>query len=56
MTTISTKNINITTYFEYLTIRLHVLYVLNTYVKFHVNQMIFIIQSIDLFSMHNFKI
>ena len=33
----SLKKINIITYFENLTIRLHVLYVLNTYIKFHVN-------------------
>ena len=32
-----------TTYFENLTIELHVLYVLKTHVKFHVNQMLFII-------------
>ena len=30
--------INITTYFENLTVRLYVLYTLNTYVKFYVNR------------------
>ena len=34
---------NITTYFENLTIELHVLYALNTYVKFCVNRILFTI-------------
>ena len=38
-----------TTYFENLTIELHVLYILNTHVKFLVNWMLFTISSINLF-------
>ena len=38
-----------TTYFENLTIELHVLYILNTHVKFCVNWMLFTISSINLF-------
>ena len=44
------------TYFENLVIELHILYVLTTYVKFHANQMQFIIQSTNLFFMHNFRL
>ena len=33
----SLKKINMITYFENLTVELHVLYSLNTYIKFHVN-------------------
>ena len=32
------KNIYMSTYFENLTIKFHILYVLNTYVKFCINQ------------------
>ena len=45
--------INIVTYFENLTVGLHVYYVLNMHVKFRVNQMLFTIWSINLFFMHN---
>ena len=38
-----------TTFFENLTIELHVLYILNTHVKFCVNWMLFTISSINLF-------
>ena len=38
-----------TTFFENLTIELHVLYILNTHVKFLVNWMLFTISSINLF-------
>ena len=48
--------INITTYFENLTVKLYVLYTLNTYVKFCVNQILFTISSISLYFMHNFKL
>ena len=44
------------TYFENLIIELHVLYVLKTHVKFHFNRMLFIIQSINLFFMYNFRL
>ena len=40
--------------FENLTIRLHVLYILNTHVKFRSNRMLFT-RSINLFFIHNFK-
>jgi len=44
------------TYFENPIIELHVLYVSKTHVKFYVSWMLFIIQSINLFFMHNFKL
>ena len=40
--------------FENLKIRLHVLYVLNTHVKFRSNRMLFT-RSTNLFFIHNFK-
>ena len=40
--------------FENLTVRLHVLYILNTHVKFRSNRMLFT-RSINLFFIHNFK-
>ena len=51
----SIKN-NITTYFEILIFGLHVLYVFNTHIKFRDNWMLFILQSINLFFIHNFRI
>ena len=54
--TILTKQIYMATYFENLTIKLHVLYVLKTNVKFHVNQMLFTIQSISIYIfIYNFR-
>ena len=50
------KKINITIYFKNLTIELHILYALNTHVKFCVNQILFIIYSISLYIMHYFKL
>ena len=47
---------NITKYFENLTIELHVFYALNTYVKFFVNWTLFTIWFISLYFMHNFKL
>ena len=38
-----------TTYFEILIIELYVFYTFKTHVKFHVNQMLFTIRSINLF-------
>ena len=38
-----TQKINITAYFENLTVELHVLYALNTHVNFCVNRMLFTI-------------
>ena len=46
---------NITAYFENLTVELHVLYALNTHVKFCVNRILFNISSIILYFMYNFK-
>ena len=37
------NKINITTYFENLTVELHVLYSFNTQIKFCINQILFII-------------
>ena len=41
------------TYFE---IGLHILYVLNIYIKFLVNQILFTIQFRNIFVIHNFRI
>ena len=41
--------------FENLTVRLHVLYILNTHVKFRSNRMLFTIRSINLFFIYNFR-
>ena len=41
--------------FENLTIELHVPYVLNMHVKFRLNWILFIILSINLFFIHNFR-
>ena len=43
------------TYFENLNVKLYVLYVLKTHVKFDVNQKLFTIQPVKLFFMYNFK-
>ena len=51
-----TEKISIFTYFESLSTRVLVLYVLNMHIKFHVNQTLFTIRSINLFLMHNFKL
>ena len=50
------KKFNIDIYFENLTIELHDLYILNTYVKFHSNRILFTIRSINLFCMNNFRL
>ena len=44
-----------TIYFENLIIRLHVICVLSTHVKFCTNWILFIVQSINFFSMHNLR-
>ena len=41
-------------YFENFTIGLHVLYVLNMHANFHINQILFTIQSINSSFMHYF--
>ena len=56
MATTSTKKINMFIYFENLSDGVLVLYVLNMQIKFYVNQMLFTIQSINLFLMHNFRL
>ena len=48
-TTTLTKQINIVIYFENLTVKLHILYVFKTHVKFHANLILFTIRSIKLF-------
>ena len=42
--------------FENQIIELHVFYVFNMHVKFHSNWMLFTIQSINSFFMHNFRL
>ena len=54
--TTSFNKINITTYFENLTIELHVFYTVNSLVKFCVNQILFTIWSISSYFMDNFKL
>ena len=45
------------TYFENLTVGLHVVYILNTHVKFHADRMLFISRFINyFFLMHNFRL
>ena len=36
--------------------KLHILYILKTYVKFHINWMLLTIRSIRLFFMYNFRL
>ena len=50
------NKINITTYFENLTIKLRVLHALSTCVKFCVNRILFTIWCINLYFMHNIKL
>ena len=45
-----------TIYLENLTVKLHVLYILKTHVKFHANWMLFTILSINLLFMYNFRL
>ena len=56
MATTSTKKINITTYFENLTIELHVFYILIMHVKFRVNRMLFTIRCINFLFISNFRL
>ena len=44
------------TYFGILIVKLHVLYIFKIRVKIHTNQILFIIRSINLFFMYNFKL
>ena len=54
LVTTPTKTINIITYFENLIVVLYVFYIFKTHVKFNVNWMLFTLQFIKLFFMHNF--
>ena len=56
MATTLTKKNNIFIYFENPTVGVLVLHVLNIYIKFYVNQMLFTIRFINLFLMHNFRL
>ena len=56
MTNTLARQINITIYFQNLTIKLHVQYIFKTHVKFHINRMLFTIHSINLFFMYNFRL
>ena len=56
MATSPTKKINIATYFENLTVKLHVLYIFNMHVKFISNWILFIIQLVNLFFIHNLRL
>ena len=49
-------NLLMNLYFENFTIGLHVLYVLNMHINFHINQMLFTIQSINSSFIHYFKL
>ena len=55
---LSLKQINIATYFENLTVELHVLYILKTHVKFHANRILFTIRSKNLLYIYiyNFRL
>ena len=48
------NKINITIYFKNLTVELHVLYTLNTHVKFYVNWILFTVWFINLYFINNF--
>ena len=50
------NKINIIIYFENLTVKLHVLYALNTHIKLCVNQILFTISSISFYFKHYFKL
>ena len=47
---------NALTYFENLTVKLHVLSAFNTHVKFYVNQILFTRWFINLYFVYNFKL
>ena len=52
----SPNNLLMNLYFENFTIGLHVLYVLNMHINFHINQMLFIIQFINSSFIYYFKL
>ena len=49
------NNLLLNSYFKNLIVGLFILYVLNIHVNFNSNKMLFIIQLINLFFMHNFR-
>ena len=53
---ILSNNLLMNLYFENFTIGLHILYVLNMHANFHINQILFTIQSINSSFMHYFKL
>ena len=50
------NNLLLNSYFENTTVELHVLYILNMHANFHVNWMLFTIQSINSSFMYYFKL
>ena len=50
------NNLLLNSYFENLTIGLHILYVFNMHANFYTNQMLFTIQSINLYFMQYCKL
>ena len=45
-----------TIYFENITVGLYILYIFKMHIKFCANKMLFTIQSINLFFMHDFRL
>ena len=52
----SSNNLLLNSYFENPTVELHVLYVFNILINFHVNQILFTIRSINSSFIHYFKL
>ena len=50
------NNLLMNLYFENSTVGLHVLYVLNMHINFHINRLLFTILSINSSFMHYFKV
>ena len=56
MATTPIEKINMFIYFGNLFAGVPILYVYSMHIKFHVNQLLFTIRSINLFLMHNFRL
>ena len=56
MATTLTKKTNKITYFEKSNCWIYILYVINTYFKFHVNRILFTIRSLNLLFILNLKL
>ena len=54
--TLTLKKINMSIYLENLIIELYVLYILNKYIKFRVNWILFTIRYINLIFVYNFRL